>query len=181
MIKQILLAIAVLLVVSAAMAFVPAEKMRDDLKLSDEQVTKIKDIQKVSDGKRIDLRAQKEKAELEKRTALSEDTVDRAKVQKAIELSGSIDSQIELLNITQILDIRDQLTADQKKLFKEKYGDLSDMRGGSPKMKGNMDAVPRMGKGKAAAEKGTSSDKGTTEEGKPAGAGTMPKDCPMKH
>jgi Spy/CpxP family protein refolding chaperone len=89
-------------------------RMKKDLNLTDEQVTKIGDINKEHRKKMLDYKEKLAPREIQLKKLLLEDTVDMAKVRALLKEIGDLRVELQALRIEHRLDIEKVLTPDQK-------------------------------------------------------------------
>ncbi|MBP7737604.1 MAG: Spy/CpxP family protein refolding chaperone [Spirochaetes bacterium] len=89
-------------------------RMKKDLNLTDEQVTRIADINKDHRKKMLDYKEKLAPKEIQLKKLLLEDTVDMAKVRALLKEIGDLRVELQALRIEHRLDIEKVLTADQK-------------------------------------------------------------------
>jgi Spy/CpxP family protein refolding chaperone len=94
-------------------------QMREALDLTDAQVDKLKAIRKESAKKKISHEAEMKTIRLEMEDLLSNENVDRKKVDSLIDKIGKLHGEMQKLSIHARLDSKNVLTADQKKKMKE--------------------------------------------------------------
>jgi len=116
------------LVMFAGSYKMPVKKMvtspvlQQRLNLTDEQISKIRDVWFKTEPKLIDLRAQKAKIMLNIREELNKDAVDFDKLSKLYSELGGIDAKIKLARAKMLVSVKGILTKDQiKKLRLMKY------------------------------------------------------------
>ena len=89
-------------------------RMKKDLNLTDEQVTKIGDINKEHRKKMLDYREKLAPREIQLKKMLLEDSVDMARVRALLKEIGDLRVELQALRIEHRLDIEKVLTPDQK-------------------------------------------------------------------
>ncbi len=89
-------------------------RMKKELSLTDEQVTKITDINKEHRKKMLDYKEKLAPKEIQLKKLLLEDTVDMAKVRLLLKEIGDLRVELQALRIEHRLDIEKVLTPDQK-------------------------------------------------------------------
>ncbi|HOT46848.1 MAG TPA: Spy/CpxP family protein refolding chaperone [Spirochaetota bacterium] len=90
------------------------ERMKKELKLTDEQVTKIEDINREHRKKMLDYKEKLAPKEIQLKKQLLEDTVDMARVRSLLKEIGDLKVELQALRIEHRLDIEKVLTPDQK-------------------------------------------------------------------
>ncbi len=90
------------------------ERMKKELKLTDEQVAKIADINKEHRKKMLDVKEKLAPKEIQLKKLLLEDTVDMVKVRSLLKEIGDQRVELQALRIEHRLNIEKVLTADQK-------------------------------------------------------------------
>lgn len=89
-------------------------RMKKDLNLSDEQVTKIADINKDHMKKMLDYKEKLAPKKIQLKKLLLEDSVDMAKVRTLLKEIGDLRVELQALRIEHRLDIEKVLTPEQK-------------------------------------------------------------------
>lgn len=104
-----------------------------ELGLSEDQKTKIKDLFYASQKEAIDLRAQAQRAQLDLRHAMGQDTPDEKAVLKALDAHLAAEAAIKRNRVKLVLDLRKAVTVEQWR----KLQAMRERRGG-PGMGGGM-------------------------------------------
>jgi Spy/CpxP family protein refolding chaperone len=90
------------------------ERMKKELKLTDEQVVKIEGINKEHRKKMLDYKEKLAPREIQLKKLLLEDTVDMTSVRSLLKEIGDLRVELQALRIEHRLDIEKVLTAEQK-------------------------------------------------------------------
>jgi Spy/CpxP family protein refolding chaperone len=90
------------------------ERMKKELNLTDEQVTKIEDINKEHRKKMLDYKEKLAPKEIQLKKLLLEDSVDMARVRSLLKEIGDLRVELQALRIEHRLNIEKVLTPDQK-------------------------------------------------------------------
>jgi Spy/CpxP family protein refolding chaperone len=93
--------------------------MREKLKLTDQQVSKIEGLRAEHMKKMIDLKAELQKSMIDLKSIREKDNFTRADVISGVEKSNKIKNDMALAKANHLFDIWETLTPEQKKLVKD--------------------------------------------------------------
>lgn len=94
-------------------------KLWQELKLTEEQEAKMKDLRLAQQEKMIDLRADKQKAELGLRKLMSADEPNKKKIYAQVDKVAATEVKIEKSRIDHRLEVRGLLTDEQLKVYQK--------------------------------------------------------------
>jgi Spy/CpxP family protein refolding chaperone len=101
-----------------AAKFLLRPEAKEKLGLTDEQVTKIRELDYASEKQAIELRAKAEQAELELRQLMQAETPDRDAIMKQLDKVGQAQTEMRKLQTGNRLDVQAALTAEQREKIK---------------------------------------------------------------
>ena len=104
-------------------ALVQNEDIQKEVGLSDEQLTKIRDIKFKTDKEVVKLRSDMELKEIDLREELSKDNPDMTKVEKLIKAKHAIMADIELAKVKEYTAVKKILSEKQIEKLKEIMGE----------------------------------------------------------
>lgn len=110
------------------------QKMIQELKLTDEQADKMKDLRMDHESDMIDLQASLKKQKLEMRKLMSADQPNKKKIYAQIEKINDVDVKIQKEKVDHRLAVRSILTEEQLKIYKK--GMMMKGRRGGPESPG---------------------------------------------
>ena len=93
--------------------------MKSKLKLTDDQVSKIKDLSSIHMKKMVDLRADLKKSMIDLKDIRKKDSFTRQDVIAGVEKTNKIKNDIALATANHLMDIWEILTPEQQKIVKE--------------------------------------------------------------
>lgn len=96
------------------------EKMKEHLKLTDEQSAKIKGIYEKYGAQRGKLKTEMQAAKQASQKLMSAEKLDRTQIRASLENSAKIRINLRMLSIDQRLEMEQILTPAQKKIWREK-------------------------------------------------------------
>ncbi|GEM_PF-4861769 len=99
-------------------ALVEDAALQKDLGLSQEQISKIKDLKFSTDKEVVRLRSDMELKEIDLREELSKDSPDMNRVKNLIKAKHSIMAEIELAKVKEYIGVKNILTPEQIEKFK---------------------------------------------------------------
>lgn len=97
------------------------ENLKEQLNLSDEQMKKIDDLRLIHEEKMIDVKSELAKRKLEMKKLRSGDEISRAELLKLTKEISEIKTKIALEKINHQMDVYDQLSKDQKKIWSKMH------------------------------------------------------------
>ena len=93
--------------------------LKSELNLTVEQEAQMQKVREDHQEVMIDLRADHEKAQLQLRKLMREETPNKKKIHSQIEKVGSIELKMDKARIDHRLDMRQLLTAEQRNIFRQ--------------------------------------------------------------
>ena len=101
------------------MPFGAVERFADEIGLSEDQLDRISSIKTEMEKKIVDLRAEKQKAEIDLRELIRDPKAKSSEIEKAAQKVVDLESQIRLNRIETAIKIRDVLTPEQREKVME--------------------------------------------------------------
>ncbi|MFQ5822428.1 MAG: Spy/CpxP family protein refolding chaperone [bacterium] len=116
------------------------ELFSDELQLTEDQQTKIKELRLKTTKEAIEMRSKIKIAELELRHLLQSDNPEEGQIKTKIEEIGELKTNLRFVLVKSRLDVRNSLTAEQlekvkslkKEYFKKRFRRQGDFRGRKP-------------------------------------------------
>lgn len=109
--------------------FGPRFKVIEDLKLTDEQLTKFNDIRYAHQKQMIDLKAEIQKNRLEAKKMMADNNINSDKLLKLTEANNNLRSQIHISKVNMWLDIYKILNKDQQEIWTKHFANMGERFG----------------------------------------------------